>query len=433
MARTDEADVLIVGAGAAGLAVAQALTAAGLSVTLLEARERVGGRIWTLHEPAAEAPIELGAEFVHGCPPEIFDVANRAKVPLQEVGGQRLCSRNGELDICPDLYEQFEQVFKRMPGCGEDRSFLDFLNTDAQDLPENLRKLVLEYIEGFEAARPNCISVQALVRENKAADQIEGDRAFRLLSGYDALLNTIADAGDHCDVYLNRTVRTVRWSEGSVELATEERSFRAPRAVITLPLAVLQSGEVQFDPALSAKQSALNHLEMGVVMRVILRFRERFWENMRVDGKPLRDLSFLHSDNPYFPTWWTTMPRVTPMLTGWSAGPHGLSLRQRSDEEIVDCAMLSVGELLHLPAKELRDLVAASYFHSWHKDPFSRGAYSYACVGGLNAARELAEPLCGTLFFAGEATEFNGRNGTVDGAIASGRRAAREILQSLQR
>ncbi|MGZ4789879.1 MAG: flavin monoamine oxidase family protein, partial [Terriglobales bacterium] len=388
----------------------------------------------TVHYSTAEAPIELGAEFVHGRPPEIFEIIKRANLPFHEVGGQRWCSRNGELGICPDLYEQFEQVFKRMPGSGEDRSFLDFLNRDVKDIPEDLRKLVLEYIEGFEAARPDCISVQALVRENKAADAIDGDRAFRLLSGYDALLTTMmADAGSACAVHLNTAARKVRWREGTVEVESEERTFHAPRALITLPLAVLQAGEVTFDPELAMKQNALNHLEMGVVVRVILRFRERFWENMQVDGKSLRDMSFLHSDNPYFPTWWTTMPRVTPMLTGWSAGPHGVSLAQRPDEEIMDCAMRSLAELLHLPGDELRDLTTASYFHNWQKDPFSRGAYSYACVGGLNAAQELAKPVGGRLFFAGEATDFNGRNGTVDGAISSGHRAAREILQSLQK
>jgi monoamine oxidase len=167
-----------------------------------------------------------------------------------------------------------------------------------------------------------------------------------------------------------------------------------------------------------------------VVVRVILRFREHFWEDLQVDGKSLRDMSFLHSDNPDFPTWWTTMPRVTPMLTGWSAGPNGISLAAKSDEEVVDRAMRSVAELLHLPGKELRELMVASYFHNWWKDPFSRGAYSYACVGGFDAARELGRPVSGTLFFAGEATNYSGRNGTVDGAIASGQRAAREIVES---
>jgi monoamine oxidase len=400
-------------------------------VAVLEARDRVGGRVWTVHETADSTPIELGAEFVHGRPREIFNAVERAKLPLHEVQGQRWCSRKGELGVCPDLYEQFEKVFRRMPGSGEDRSFLDFLNSDASDVPEDLRKLVLEYIEGFEAARPDRISVQALVRENQSADEIEGDRAFRVLSGYDTLLNTlIADPRNRCGVFLNTVVRSVRWNDGSVSMETDGRTFRAPRALITLPLAVLQAGAVSFDPELGMKQKTLTHLEMGVVVRVILRFREHFWEDLQVDGKSLRDMSFLHSDNPDFPTWWTTMPRVTPMLTGWSAGPNGISLAAKSDEEVVDRAMRSVAELLHLPGKELRELMVASYFHNWWKDPFSRGAYSYACVGGFDAARELGRPVSGTLFFAGEATNYSGRNGTVDGAIASGQRAAREIVES---
>jgi len=127
------------------------------------------------------------------------------------------------------------------------------------------------------------------------------------------------------------------------------------------------------------------------------------------------------------------MPRVTPILTGWSGGPHALQLTAKSDEEIVDCAVSSLAKLLKTDAKQVRQSVAASYFHNWQTDPFSRGAYSYAKVGGVEAARELAQSVDGTLFFAGEATNFEGRQGTVDGAIASGQRAAKEILESIKK
>ena len=435
----DDVDVLVIGAGASGLAAAQGLVQAGLKVRVLEARDRIGGRIYTVHETGFEAPIELGAEFIHGRAPETFNILESAHLTVQEVKGDRWCSLTGKLGICPNLYDQFEKVFKQMDGDGPDRSFLQFLQTEAADLPEETRRMTLEYIEGFEAARPERISVRSLVRENKAAEEIEGERAFRVVSGYQSVLKAIlADFdAEQCDLRLNTVARVVRWTKGSVEIETDKQAFRAPRTVVTLPLSLLQKGTVSFVPELSSKQDALEHLEMGSVVRVVLRFRERFWEKIEVETeggrKSLAQMSFLHSDDPQFPTWWSQAPRMSAVLAGWSAGPHGLELSGKSEEEVIECAMTSLATLLHVERDRLQELTVTGHFHNWQTDPFSLGAYSYASVGGIDAARELARPLDGTLFFAGEATEFNGHQGTVSGAIATGQRAGREILESLQR
>lgn len=433
MTKNVSAEVLILGAGAAGLAAAQVLLSKGIKLIVLEARDRVGGRVFTQHDPASEVPIELGAEFVHGKAPETLAIVNSAGLKVQEVEGDRWCSRKGELDICQSLYDQFERVFKKMKADGRDRSFLEVLNEAAADVPEDIRRLTLEYIEGFEAAKPDRISEHALVREQKAAEEIEGDRAFRVTSGYDSVLKAMMEEfkSGGCELHLNTVVKAVRWGSSDVEVEADCGMFRAQRVLITLPLAVLESGAVRFEPELTAKKTAMAKLETGPVVRVTLRFRERFWEKIEVKGRSMGKMSFLHSDNPYFPTWWTTMPRVSTLLTGWSAGPHGLALSGKSDEEVVDCAVQSLADLLHYEMGRLRDRVEASYFHNWQKDEFSRGAYSYACVGGIDAAFELAKPLEGRLFFAGEATEFNGHQGTVEGAIATGQRAAREVLEGM--
>jgi monoamine oxidase len=446
LASNDNADVLIIGAGAAGLAAALKLAGSGLRITMLEARDRIGGRILTLHDPANEVPIELGAEFIHGRPPETLSIVDAAGLPVQEVEGDRWCSSDGELSLCPGLFGEFEKVFAKMKDSGPDRSFLQFLEDGAADLPEETRRLTLEYIEGFEAAQPERISEHALVRENMASEAIEGDRAFRVLSGYDGVIKAMAtkfvahSKKDGCQILLNIVVRAVRWRRGSVEVETDAGIFCADRTLVTLPLPILQSGAVRFVPELSPKQQALAHLETGPVVRVILRFRERFWEKIEADGKSMANLSFLHSADvhaagsrsaiPQFPTWWTTMPRVSPLLTGWAAGPHGLALSGMSNEQILQCAIDSLARTLHLDREYIRAQVATSYFHNWQADPFSLGAYSYVCVGGIDAARQLAMPLEETLFFAGEATDFNGHQGTVSGAIATGKRAAREILES---
>jgi monoamine oxidase len=444
VSNSDNADVLILGAGAAGIAAARACTSAGLTVSILEARDRIGGRIFTVHNQKADVPIELGAEFVHGRPPEIFERIEDAHLPVQEVAGERWCSRRGTLKVCDNLENDFERIFRRMSRKAPDQSFSDFFSNCCHNESADLRAWMLAYIEGFESARPDQISVHSLIRENDAANKIDGDRAFRILTGYDSLLRTLAMQfrDDHCKLYLNAPVRTLRWSGGRVEAESARGTFRAPRAIVTIPLSILKDSEfdsgdtLRFVPDISAKRRPLSMLTMGPVIRVVLQFRERFWENIKVgvngDQKDLSALSFLHSDASVFPTWWSTMPHRAPVLTGWSAGPRSEGLSFRKKEFVFEQATSTLAHLLHMPAAEIRDLTTAFHFHDWQADPYSRAAYSYALVGGYDAAQELAQPLNDTLYFAGEATDYTGHTGTVHGAIGSGYRAARQILESLQ-
>ena len=446
MSDEEKCEVLIVGAGAAGLAAASTLSQAQVDVLVLEARDRIGGRIYTQRDPETEVPIELGAEFIHGRPPEIMDLVRRANLPILPVKGERWCSDKGRLNLCESLDDEFDQVLGKLPaqGSGPDLSFADFLNTLAGP-SEEMRKHLLGYIEGFEAAYPEKISAQALARENRASEEIEGYRSFRINCGYHALLSELTPCRQpDFPIRLNTVVREIRWSRNSVEMIAEDASgeihLHASRAIITLPLAVLkaeegQRGAVKFSPALSSKLGALDSLEMGPVIRIVLRFRERFWERIEADTKDgrksLSDMSFLHSDDPEFPTWWTTMPRISPILTAWSAGPHCAGLLSQDGETIVARALDALARLMHFDRAELGRLLAAHYLHNWQADPFSRGAYSWAKVGGIEAAAELARPVDFTLFFAGEATDSNGHNGTVHAALESGYRAAQEVLLTL--
>jgi monoamine oxidase len=184
---------------------------------------------------------------------------------------------------------------------------------------------------------------------------------------------------------------------------------------------------------LKEKQEAVNKLAMGAVTKIVLRFRERFWEQSvfltQPSGRRLPPLGFLHARDEYFPTWWTSLPLRAPILTGWAGGPAAERLAMRGEEFVVGRALDSLCRLLRLGRERLADLLIAWYTRDWQADPYTRGAYSYIPVGGLDAPRLLAEPIEDTLFFAGEATDFEGQNGTVHGAMASGRRAAGEIIQ----
>jgi monoamine oxidase len=173
---------------------------------------------------------------------------------------------------------------------------------------------------------------------------------------------------------------------------------------------------------------------MGKVIRVTLRFRERFWEDLpRDSSKTMNKLSFLLSQDDWFPTWWTYSPERLPFLVGWAPFHAAERLSGRNEAFVVEQGIRTLHRLLGLSVQELGSLLEHAYVHDWQSDPFSRGAYSYGKAGAEGAQQALAMPVDNTLFFAGEATDTGGHNGTVHGAIASGRRAAAEIAHAAAR
>jgi monoamine oxidase len=428
----DAADVLIIGGGAAGLAAAGQLTRAGLRITLLEARDRLGGRILTRHH--AGYPVELGAEFVHGRPEEIFGLAAAAAVPIVPVEGEfrrKSCgsldgSLDGSWDEAGHLMGEVEKLFAKLPNDELDQSFQHYL--DRSGASEEVKQQASRYVQGFHAADASLISVLSILRDYQAQEADDGDRQFRIPTGYDHLVRGMAERMERsrADVILNSVVKEIVWQPGEAVVRTADEEFRAERAIITLPLGVLRAHSVVFSPALKEKQHAMQFLEMGPVIRVSLCCKEKFWEQQ----KEMADLGFLFTDDPQFPTWWTSNPLPYPILTGWAAGPCALQLKGLGTPAIIDQAVQSLARITGVDMRSLQAQITGAYTHDWQADPFSRGGYSYAAVGGIDAARALGAPVAETLYFAGEATDSDGRNGTVHGAIASGARAAREVLQS---
>ena len=419
-------DALIIGGGIAGLVAACHLTDAGLRVTLLEARDRLGGRIYT--ESTGEFPVELGAEFVHGHPDEILAIAAEGATPIVPVQGSFRRMINGEWAEAGHLMEKIDQLFAKLPAGEPDESFQYYLDRRGED--DEVKQHALRYVVGFHAADPSLISARSLRRDSEAEESIKGDHQYRITSGYESLARTVADRIDRnrCDIVMNTPVHEIVWRKGQVIARAGTTEYLASRAIVTLPLGVLKSGSVAFSPALPEKQNAMSFLEMGPVIRVSLCFQEKFWER---DAK-MADLSFLFTDDPQFPTWWTANPLPYPILTGWAAGPNAKAHTGKSKDEIVSSAVQSLARIMKIAESELRLQMTASFAHDWQADPFSRGAYSYTAVGGMDAAQALAAPVADALYFAGEATNIDGYTGTVHGAIATGLRAAKELLQSLR-
>jgi len=420
-------DALVIGGGMAGLAAARRLTEAGLRVTLLEARDRLGGRIYTHH--TADFPVELGAEFVHGRPEEIFGLAAEAGLPIVPVEGQWRRKINGDWAGAGRVMSKVEQLFEKIPADKPDQSFQQYLEHSGAS--DEVRRHALRYVEGFHAADPLQISVHSLIRDSRAEEKIDGDRQFRIPGGYDGLVRAMMERIDRkrCEIVTSCAVTEVNWQSGQAVARSAHAEFHAPRAIITVPLSVMKANEIVFSPALPEKQNAMKFLEMGAVVRVILCFHTKFWEQ----EPEMADLSFLFTDHPRFPTWWTSNPLPYPILTGWAAGPHAMELKGQCRDEMVLTALTALAEIMGVTLSRLQRQLAGAFVHDWQADVFSCGAYSYAAVGGFDAARTLAMPVAGTLYFAGEAANFEGYNGTVHGAIASGNRAAAKLLQSLKR
>jgi monoamine oxidase len=430
-------DVVIIGAGAAGLAAAQTLSAAEVKVSVLEARDRIGGRIDTLRDSRFEIPVELGAEFVHGRPNEIFSIIRAADLSALEVTGPHRYARMGRLIEREDLWAAVDQIFRTMSDPElTDQTFSQFLA--ATDVPPEAKLLAKAYVEGFEAARADRISIRALADEMRAADAIDGDRSFRLKDGYDRVAEWLwrESKPSFTRLHLQTVATTVRWKPDRVEVSAQAASggpldpFIADCALITLPLGVLQApenafGAVQFLPKLEQVEERLSQLVMGHAVRVTLMFRQAFWEQQSQLFRP----GFIHSDEKHFPTWWSTLSDSFPAVTGWAGGPQAEALAGLSDGRIAELAIESFSHIAGVHSHAVEDELESYAFHNWSSDPFSRGAYSYAGVGGQEARRTLATPIEDTLFFAGEATDTEGHGGTVHGAIASGKRAAQSILR----
>ena len=440
MSTVDHQDIIVIGAGAAGLAAAAALGRSGCSVLVLEARDRVGGRIWTRQEPELPAPVELGAEFIHGDSPETSALLRQACGSAVDVSGEHWSLIGGRLRRRTEsLLGKVRAAFEEADVLSKpDVSLEDFLaSDDARALPEEARAVARAFVSGFDAADPRLVSLHSVAEEWRSGGMLDSSQS-RPRGGYRTALLALSAAldGSRVRLQLQTIVTAVRWSGQSVEVEGSwlGRPFRAAarKAIVTVPLGVLKApadatGAIKFDPPLETKQAALAHLLSGPVLKVGLQFSRPFWEEL--EGGRYADASFFHAPGKVFPTFWTTLPARTALLNVWVGGPSAARLSMLSDDEIIQQAMDCVSTVLcgGGGAPPLQ----SSYVHNWAQDPYARGAYSYLAAAGGDAREVLATPLSGTLFFAGEATDTTGEATTVTGALRSGARAALEVSRHL--
>lgn len=424
--KSSSAKVIVIGAGIAGLAAAQFLKSRGIEALVLEGRNRIGGRIWT--DRSLGVPMDMGASWIHG--PEgnnpITLLARQAKATTFVTNDDSLLYWNHQGNPVSDaqfaqderayyqLLKQIEQLAERLPTDITVEQAIRRIN------PQHLHNLAMQYrlttYMEFDAGGP---IEQLSARYWNADEQFPGQDVL-FPNGYDAVTNLLTQG---LTIKTNHVVRSITYGHRHVTVKTNQGDFTADRVIITLPLGVLKSGNVQFNPGLPSQMvRSMQKIAVGMVNKVALVFPRIFWdEKTQYFGYE----SAVKGKYPYFLNGRTFSP--APALMTFGLGNYGLTLEKQSEQQIVSDVMAHLRIMFSANIPNPTKVLVSR----WSADPFALGAYSYASVGVTNADfRQLGQPVAGTLFFAGEHTHAQYR-ATVHGAYLSGQRSAQQLLASL--
>ena len=423
---TTKADVIIIGAGMAGLAAARRLRENDFSVLLLEARDRIGGRIWT--DYSLGMPLDMGASWIHGVRGNpVTELAEEFNVEtavtdydnqiIYDYDGRKLSNKEQK-----ELEEWLEELAEEVEAIGEELdedaamgTIIDAILAKVGPDPDELRQLnygLNSLIEHEYAADVDELSVWY----GQYGEEFDGKDVI-FPGGYSQLIKPLA-AG--LDIRLNQIVSQIAYGDG-VTVTTNQGSFTSDYAIVTLPLGVLQRGTVTFSPPLPAeKQTAVSKLGMGLLNKTYFKFDEAFWD---IDTDLIGHIGEQKGDWAEF----LNLYKYTgePVLLGFNAAENGRYLETLSDEEVIADGMRVLRTLYGDDIPEPQ----TTFITRWASDPFAGGSYSFVPPGAGEAEYEaMAEPVAEQLFFAGEATHPE-YPATVHGALLSGYREAGRIMK----
>lgn len=416
-------DVIIIGAGAAGLAAARKLHDAGKDVMIIEARDRVGGRIHTNYD-FADTPTEFGAEFIHGESAVTHDLVRQAglhTIPVDRYGKLRWAQYSRPAlpmaDLPADLratitglFMHYRSLPDRPPAA--DMSLAEYLRERGWN--EDALKIADVLLAQTYCATIYSLSCADLIREMKADHA--GKEEFRIKEGYGELLKWYSR---DLNILLNTSVRDVNYGETGVTIVTTREDYRARRCIVTVPVSILARGAIRFNPPLSTeKQEAIGAFRTEPATKLIYRFHEPVWDS---------ELTFM-AHTGLAARWWT--PGYgrdgVAVIACFATAEKAQILDEQEENRALTWGLTELNWLLGTGERDLRKAAIDSRRVSWGFDAFARGGYAHLPPGEAHARVELARPESDKLFFAGEATAYDSNPQTVHGAIESGWRAAAE-------
>ncbi|UYL08412.1 FAD-dependent oxidoreductase [Bdellovibrio sp. SKB1291214] len=421
--------VIIIGAGVAGLNCAKILTKAGVHCTLIEARNRIGGRAFSV--PGTFPAIELGPEFIHGAEKPMMNFISERQIPFTDLCDNHLYFQRGKLHESRDFWEKIERISSRLKSDRpKDRSLNDFLKTHQRSIPKQDIGIYKSFIEGFDAADLKLAGEKGLAEaEGSEEPEINGQSQFRPGKGYSHFVDELFKSSvlKKSDIRLQHEVTSIEWEQKLVRIFCKGKRipYTADFVVVTLPIGVLKSKNY-FHPEIPKISQALESIHMGNVLRISFEFTHRFWENLSK-----RPVSFLHAGpDMYFPTWWTQAPHRSNFLTAWQGGPKALELSSMTTQEKNQAAFKTLSILTGRSLAFIKKNYVRHHFHDWNKDPYTRGAYSYMGIQHDHENEDLRKVHQGKIILAGEGTTTGANMGTIQGALMSGQRAASQILRA---
>lgn len=426
-----EETIVVIGAGAAGLGAARKLKLAGVKVIVLEARDRIGGRVWT-DRSLKNIPLDLGASWIHGIEGNPLTALVRQyevetvstdydNVALYDAQGTEFTDRQQD-----QLDTRYSRIMRRVRRQGEraqqqGRPDASLQSAISAAIAENSwtaeEKLQFDYLINTNLEHEFAADASELswFSWDEGEEIVGGDVLFP--GGYGQIFSRLAEG---LDIRFGQMVQKIEYSESQVTVVTRQGSIVAQRLIVTVPLGVLKRGSIQFSPALpERKQAAIQRLGMGLLNKVFLHFPRVFWD---------RESDLLGYIGPRKGEWaeWYNFFKFTgePVLLGFNAATYARRLEALSNEAIVADSMTALRRMYgnSIPAPD------GSTVTRWASDPLSFGSYSFLAPGSSASDRDaLAEPVSNRLFFAGEAT-FRDFPATVHGALLSGEREAARIL-----
>ena len=412
-------DVIIIGAGAAGLAAMRKLAEAGLHVCMMEASNVIGGRIATGSEGFKDH-VETGAEFIHGKLPLTFKLIKEANLSYEAVEGKMISVQNGEwqTEEHSDHWDIFMQQLKRLKTDITIQEFLEQNFADGEYL--QLRLAVQRFAEGFDLADISKASILALKDEWRDIEK----QQFRIKGGYGQLVKHLYD---HClnsnaEFYFNTVVNKIDYNKNVVVHTTDKREFEADSVIVTVSAGVLQSGSIQFEPGLKEHALAIQGLGFGGVIKFLLEFKTNFWK------KHDEDIGFLLT-NEIIPTWWTQLPTENNLLTGWMGGPKASEKIFEPHSSLLQTALLCLSSIFKIAPAVLHEELRNYKIVNWLDQQYIKGGYSYNTLHSEESKKVLRSPIQDKIYFAGEAVSQSDSQGTVESALQSGYDVAELILK----